>query len=66
MFDEYLGIAFLYFLVAMTHLYDLYNERTNENYILFASFFGLVIFYMLLWREYLVILLKVNFNNVNI
>lgn len=62
MFDEYLYliIAMLYFSIAMTHLYDLYYERTNQNYILFGSYFGLVIFYVLLWREHLVILLKLK------
>jgi len=62
MIDEYLYlvIAIMYFTIAAVHLYDLWHDPTKENYILEFAYIGLVIFYILLWRDHLALLLKLK------
>ncbi len=51
----YLVIAIMYFVILAVSLYEMWydeHHRTNKNYIIKGAYIGLVIFYILLWREH--------------
>lgn len=62
MLDEYLYlmIALIYLIIGMVYLYELWHYANTKNYILVASYIGLFIFYVLLWRDHLALLLKLK------
>ncbi len=51
----YLAIAMMYFIIVLVSLYEMWEDehhRTTKHFIYKGAYIGLVIFYVLLWREH--------------